>query len=419
MGASPALSEGAGVSIGKTLGVAAAAGALVAGGALLWRRQGDIAFSRPINEWTFTHMNRLMPVEEVPRLSAQRSSPLPLPTAEIPLGAAGIRYEFQGRSHSLPELHERTHTTAFLVAHRGAIVHESYPGRFASPSARFQLFSLTKSVTSMLIGIAIERGEIGGVTDRVIDYLPELAGTGYEGATLEDLLNMSSGVGAVEDWTVPDAPIRRFETAVSTGGSVLDVIRSTPKLREPGSAFNYSTIDTHVIGWLLEAATGRSIAQYATEQLWHPMGAEADAFYFLTRGQPRTALGGGSLNATARDLARVGIIMAAGGRVGDTQLVPEAWVARSRGTAIPHLQVGALTDGGGAAHYGYSNQWWTLGGERRAFTGLGVHGQYLWIDPDSETVIVKMSAWNDADDDARDLETRIALEAVVLAAAGG
>lgn len=378
---------------------------------MLWRKQGDIAFSRPVNEWTFTHMNRLMPIEEVPRPTTPRA----LPTAKRPLGAGGIRYAFEGGRYSLPDLHARTHTTAFLVAHRGEVIHESYPGRFASPSARFQLFSLTKSVTSMLIGIAIERGEIGGVTDRVIDYLPELAGTGYERVTLEDLLNMTSGVGAVEDWTVPDAPIRRFETAVSTGGSVLEVIRPTPRLREPGAAFNYSTIDTHVIGWLLEAATGRSLAAYATERLWHPMGAEADAFYFLTRGKPRTALGGGSLNATVRDLARVGIIMAARGRVGDTQLVPEAWVARSRGSDQPHLSVGALTAGGGAAHYGYANQWWTLGGERRAFTGLGVHGQYLWVDPDSETVIVKTSAWNDADDDARDLETRIALEAVVRA----
>lgn len=399
--------------IGKAVGIAAAAGAAAAGGAWLWRHQGDIAFSRPVNEWTFTHMNRIMPVAEVPRPAVAR----PLPTAAEPLGVSGIRYEFDGRPSSLDEMHRRTHTTAFLVAHRGEIVHESYPGRFASPSARFQLFSLTKSVTSMLIGIALERGEIGGLTDPVTGYLPQLIGSGYDGVTLADLLNMSSGVGAVEDWTVPDAPIRRFETAVSTGGSVLEVIRSTPRLRQPGTAFNYSTLDTHVIGWLLEAATGRSLAEYATEQLWHPMGAESDAFYFLTRGRPRTALGGGSLNATVRDLARVGILMAAGGRVGERQLVPEEWVARSRGSDLPHLQVGELVTGGGSPQYGYSNQWWTLGGERRAFTGLGVHGQFLFVDPDSETVIVKTSAWNDADDDTRSLETLRALEAIVLALA--
>lgn len=399
--------------IGTALGIAAATGAAVAGGAWLWRNQGDLMFSRPLNEWTFTHMDRVLPTETVTRPTISR----PLPSARTPLGAAGIRYEFDGRTRSLAELHERTNTTAFLVAHRGEVIHESYPGRFASPTTRFQLFSLTKSVTSMLIGIALERGEISGLEAQVTDYLPQLVGSGYDGVTLVNLLNMASGVGAVEDWTVPDAPIRRFETAVSTGGSVLDVIRSTPKLREPGTAFNYSTIDTHVIGWLLEAATGRSLAEYATEQLWHPMGAESDAFYFLTRGKPRTALGGGSLNATIRDLARVGIIMAAGGRVGDTQLVPEAWAQRSRGSEHSYLQVGSLTDGGGASHYGYSNQWWTLGGEQRGFTGLGVHGQFLWVDPDSETVIVKTSAWNIPDDDARDRETYVALNAIVRAVA--
>jgi len=397
--------------IGSALGIAAVTGAAVAGAAWLWKHQGDLVTSRPLNEWAFTHMNLVLPTEEVLRSPDVR----PLRATTSTFDFSRISYMFEGREYGLNELHRRTHTTGFLVARRGEVLHEIYPGRFASPSARFQLFSLTKSVTSMLIGIAIERGEIGGLEDQVVDYLPQLAGSGYDGVTLEQLMHMSSGVGGVEDWTIPDAPIRRFETAVTTGGSVLDVIRTTPKVRDAGVAFNYSTLDTHVIGWLLEAAAGRSLASYAQQQLWRPMGAEYDAYYFLTRGKPRTALGGGSLNATLRDMSRVGMVMAAGGRVGDRQLVPEAWVQRSRGAGLAHLEVGAIDEGGGYSHYGYSNQWWTLGGERRAFTGLGVHGQYLWIDPESEIVIVKTSAWNDADDEARDRETCAALEAIVLA----
>ena len=395
----------------KVLAATATTAAAIAGGAWLWRHQGVIATRWPINEWTFTHMHRVMPTEEVRRPARTRL----LPAAPRPLPVADIAYTFDGREHRLDELHCRTRTTGFLVLHRGRLLHESYPGVFASPSARFQLFSLTKSVTSMLFGIALERGELASTDERVSEVLPQLAGTAYDGVTIAQLLDMRSGVGGVEDWTIPDAPIRRFETAVTTGGSVLDVIRSTPRVRAPGTAFNYSTIDTHVLGWVLEAATGTTIADYAEQRLWQPMGAESDAYYFLTRGHPRTALGGGSLNATVRDTARVGAIMAAGGRVDDVQLVPEAWVARSRGSQLPQLQPGALVDGGGYAHYGYSNQWWTLGGERRAFTGLGVHGQYLWVDPDSETVIVKTSAWNTADDEAKDRETCAALAAVVEA----
>ena len=307
--------------LGGALGIAAATGAAVAGGMWLWRHQGEVAMSRPINEWTFTHMNRVMPSEPVHRASR----PSPLPVAADPLPVHSIRYEYDGREYGLDELHRRTHTTGFLILHRGEVLHESYPGRVARADARFQLFSLTKSVTSMLVGIALERGEIGSLDDGVVDYLPELAGSGYDGVVLEQLLDMRSGVGGVE-----------------------------------------------------------------------------------------AALGGGSLNASLRDTARVGAIMADGGRIGDTRLVPENWVARSRGSSLPQLQVGAL-ESGGYPHYGYSNQWWTLGGERRAFTALGVHGQYLWVDPDSNTVIVKTSAWQDADDAGRDLESCIALAAVVRA----
>ncbi|MFT4165779.1 MAG: serine hydrolase [Microlunatus sp.] len=340
--------------------------------------------------------------------------PCLLPTALDDQLISEVTYEY-GESRTLVDLHRRTHTTGFLVWHQGRVLHESYPGVFGSSRTRFQLFSLTKSVTSMLVGIAVERGEIGSTDDQVVSYLPDLRNSSYDGVTVEHLLAMSSGVAGIEDWTIPDSVINRFSAAVTTGGSVLDVILSTERVQAPGTAFNYSTIDTHVLGWVLESATGSSLARYAERQLWQPMGAETDAYYFLTRGRPRTALGGGSLNATVRDLARVGAIMARNGRVGETQLVPEAWVERSRGSALPHLQVGALNEGGGYPHYGYANQWWTLGGERRAFTGLGVHGQFLWVDPPSETVIVKTSAWNTADDEDKDRETCAALAAIVLA----
>lgn len=389
----------------RMLMLGGALGAALAGGVWLWRHHGELASSRPINEWTFTHMDRLMPSERVLKPESSRAL---LRHGALP----DVRYRFDGRGYSLADLHHRTNTTSFVVVHRGRVVAEEYPGRFAGAGVRFQSFSLTKSVTSLLIGIALERGEIGSIDDPVVSYCPQLRGSGYDGPSIGDLLNMTSGVGALEDWSVPDAPIHRFERAVTTGGSVLDVIRSLPIMAAPGQRFNYSTIDSHVLGWVLEAATGLTVAANASARLWTPMGAECEGYYFLTRGRPRTALGGGSLNSTARDLAKIGMLMADGGRVGSEQVVPEAWVLRSRGADAPSLQVGALGPSG-YPHYGYSNHWWTLGGSHRAFTGLGVHGQYLWVDPDRETVIVKTSAWNDPDDPDRDRETVAALSAVV------
>ncbi|MYW62659.1 serine hydrolase [Streptomyces sp. SID8379] len=390
---------------GGALAVGAAVAGLGAGASWLWRHQADIAFSRPVNEWAFTHMSAVLPTDPVPRASAPR----PLPYEP---GLRGFTYGFGGERRTLAELHRRTHTTGFAVLHRGVLVGEDYPGRFASPTARFQLFSLTKSVTSMLLGIALEEGALGSTADKVVSYVPDLAGSAYDGPTVEDLLHMSSGVEFVEDYADPESSFGRFERAVSGGGSLLEVVRSLPRAAEPGGTFNYSTVDSQVLGWVLESATGMPLARYAHSRLWSRIGAERDAYYFLTRGRPRTALGGGSLNAAVRDMARVGLLMARGGALDGRQIVPAAWVERSRGADLPHLAAGAL----GAdlpRHYGYANQWWTLDGERRSFTGIGIHGQYLWVDPEADVVVVKTSAWNTAEDEDRDAETVAALTALV------
>ena len=370
-----------------------------------WDRQGDLIMRRPFNEWTFTHMNWLLPTERVTRGGTHR----PLPVNPQPLD---LTYRFDDRDYSLSELHRRTFTTAFVVLHRGEIVHESYPGAFAGPRSRMQLFSVSKSVTSILIGIALADGAIGSVKDLVTDYRPDFHGTAYAETTLAELLDMTSGVGEPEVWDVPDSGIKRFEQAVMGGGDVADVIRSAPRTAPAGERFNYSTFDAQILGWVLEAATGKTLAAYASERLWKHIGADRDAYYWLTRARPRTAIGAGSFNATPRDVARLGLLMARDGVVDGKQIVPRDWVRRSRGSDFPQLAVGALGPSG-YDHYGYSNQWWTLGDSAfNAFSGVGVHGQYLFVDPSADVVIVKCSAWPTQDDERRDRETIIALRRI-------
>jgi CubicO group peptidase (beta-lactamase class C family) len=350
-------------------------------------------------------MNWLMPTERVSRAGHHR----PLPIEPHPLD---LTYWFEGRDRTLHDLHRRTFTTAFVILHQGAIVHETYPGAFAGPRSRMQLFSVSKSVTSILIGIAMADGAIGSVKDRVTDYRPDFAGTAYERTTLDELLTMTSGVGDLEVWDVPDSGIKQFEQAVVGGGDVAAVIRSARRTAEPGERFNYSTFDTQILGWVLEAATGTSLAAYAAEHLWQHLGADRDAYYWLTRARPRTAIGGGSFNATARDVARLGQLMADDGVVDGKQLVPRDWVRRSRGSDLTQLAVGALGPSG-YPHYGYANQWWTLGsGSFDAFAALGVHGQYLFVDPAADVVIVKCSAWPTEDDPRRDRETITAMRRI-------
>jgi CubicO group peptidase (beta-lactamase class C family) len=370
-----------------------------------WERQGDLIMRRPFNEWTFTHMSWLMPTERVSRGATH------LPLYENP-DTLDLTYRFADRDHTLAELHRRTFTTAFVVLHRGEIVHETYPGAFAGPRARMQLFSVSKSVTSMLVGIALADGAIGSIKDRITDYRPDFLGTAYEETVLAELLDMTSGVGDAEVWDVPDSGIKRFEQAVMGGGDVAEVIRSAPRTAPAGERFNYSTFDAQILGWVLEAATGRTLAEYASERLWSQIGADRDAYYWLTRARPRTAIGAGSFNATARDVARLGLLMANDGVVAGEQVVPRDWVRRSRGSDLPQLAVGALGPSG-YDHYGYANQWWTLGaGAFDAFTGVGVHGQYLFVDPTADVVIVKCSAWPTQDDERRDRETITALRRI-------
>ncbi|WP_457467508.1 serine hydrolase domain-containing protein [Streptomyces sp. TE4109] len=346
-----------------------------------------------------------MPTEDVRR----SGDVFPLPRRPRPLE---VTYGFEGRERSLAELHTRTNTTSFVVLHGGEIVHESYPGCFAGDDVRFQMFSISKSVTSMLIGIALDEGAIKDVAEPVTAYCRGLAGSAFEGVTIEHLLDMSSGVGdLVEDHTVGESLISRFTKATTRGGSLHEVVSSAERSTEAGTQFAYSTIDTQVLGWVLESAIGRSLAQYAAERLWSRIGAEHDAYYWLTRKHPRTAIAGGSLNATARDMARLGLLMSRGGELNGQRILPEEWVTRSRGRGVPHLEVGALGPSG-YPHYGYSNKWWTLGGERRPFTAVGIHGQYLYVDPDADVVIVKTSAWPTADDPSRDAESITALRAV-------
>ncbi|HEX9999219.1 MAG TPA: serine hydrolase [Actinoplanes sp.] len=368
-----------------------------------WERQGDLIMRRPFNEWTFTHMNRVMPAEPVRRGGLH----LPLPVRPR---ALDLTYQFDGREHHLSDLHRRTFTTAFVVLRRGVVVHEAYPGVFAGPRVRMQLFSVSKSVLSMLVGIALAEGAIGGIEDRVIHYRPDFGGTAYERTVLGDLLDMTSGVGDLETWDLADSGIKRFERAVLGGGDLAGVLRSAPRAAEAGARFNYSTFDSQLLGWVLEAATGRSLAAYASERLWSRLGADRDAYYWLTRKRPRTAVGAGSLNATARDVARLGHLMANDGMVAGEQVVPREWVRRSRAARPAHLAVGAL-GASGYSHYGYANHWWTLASG--AFTGVGVHGQYLYVAPAEQVVIVKCSAWPTQDDGQRDAETVAALRGIV------
>ncbi len=350
------------------------------------------------HEWMLSNTDLLHPIETVESgaSSAQLAS-LPLPFS--------LEYEFSGRRHGVDHLIAETHTTALAILHRGMLVYESYPGRYASPATRLRMYSITKSITSLLVGIAIDKGIIGSVDQSVIEYLPEFAETSFADASLFDLLNMSSGSRFQEEFDNPLSEIYRWRRSAQEGDP-RQMAKTLLKDAPAGTTFGYSSIDSAVLGWVLEHASGMSLAAFNSEHLWQPIGAEHDAYYYLSQRTPQRHLAGSSFNATARDMLRVGELVRNGGLAGETRVVSPEWVARFFVPERRFLRPGQL--GPGLEEYGYSYKWWSLERSESAIAALGIHGQYLYVDTAHDVVIMRASASPSPENTANDEHTEIA-----------
>lgn len=303
---------------------------------------------------------------------------------ELPrsLRTLDFSYEFDGAQLDAEGFAERTFTDALLILKQGRIVHESYLNR-AVPETHFNSYSMGKSINSILAGIAIADGSLPSVDAPILDYMPELEGTAYDGLTLQNLLQMRTGAAWDDNFFAPgpsrDAHVAAFVDNkmryVSAAEKILE--RSQP----PGQTFNYNSIEAAMVGEIVSRATGMSLSEYLSERVWKPAGMERYAFYAIDGppgvGKEFTA---GAFDAVARDYARLGQIMLNGGKANGNRILTPEWVEEST-TPGP----GGARDG-----MGYAYLWWTIDGTD-AFTMLGGEGQFVYVDPSSETVIVKLS----------------------------
>ncbi len=295
-----------------------------------------------------------------------------------------LRYESLTETRTLDDYLARNPTTGLLIARGDTILVERY--QYArSDRQRFTSFSMAKTVTAMLIGIAIGEGRIRSVDDLAAAYVPALDGTEYGRTSLRHLLEMSSGVRFVENYSGRDDVARLVaDTFVQAGaGGAEAVTPYNERLRRGGTTFAYASVETQVLGLVLRSVVGRPVADYLREKIWEPMGAEADATWLIdATGQEATYC---CLNAVLRDYARLGLLLAHDGRRGDRQIIPEAWLRAA--TTVPadswHLKPYAAT-----RYFGYGYQTWIFPGERRMFALLGVHGQAIFVDPSSRLVMV-------------------------------
>jgi len=329
---------------------------------------------------TFRNIDRLFPTRTVPRAS----TPMPLPPAVAPL--RNVSFTDSGISYDLVDYLYLNRVAALLVLKDGRVKLELY--RFGnSEHTRWMSMSVAKSITSTLIGAAVNQGYISSLSDHVTRYVPSLAGSAYDGVSVRDVLMMSSGVRWNETYTDPSSDRRRLlEAQISqVPGSALTVMRNLPRDSDPGTANNYNTGETQVAAEILRGAVGRPLATYLSERVWSKFGMEADANWWLD-SPDGVEIGGSGFSATLRDYGRFGLFFLNGGSAAGEAILPADW---TREATTPKV-----LRGGAPLAYGYL--WWmgTTPASRRdgAYMGRGIHGQVLYVNPVAKVVIVAWGA---------------------------
>lgn len=328
---------------------------------------------------TFRNIDRLFPVRTI----KAGGHPFPLPRSSQPLGP--VAFDYEGKRYSLDDYVTLNRVTGLLVIKNGQVVTERYE-KGNTPDTRWMSMSVAKSITSTLVGAALQDGSIKSLDDKVTQYLPALAGSGYDQATVRQVLAMRSGVKWSEKYADQTSDRRRMLKLQTeqVPGSALKFMASLPSAAPPGTRTNYSTGETQVLGQLVSAAVGKPLAQYLSEKIWAPYGMQTDANWWLD-GPNGNEVGGSGISATLEDYGRFGQFVLSGGKAGNTQVLPTGWMSFASATT------------GIDPEYGdFASMWWpawtAASKADKAFTAAGIFGQFVYINPTQNVVIVVWQA---------------------------
>lgn len=340
---------------------------------------GEFLYWPPtIQPWGYRIVDRLFASRPV------RAGGTPRALARGP--ALDLRWNDGARACSIPDFMNRNHTAGLLVLHAGRVVCERY-GLGLRESDRWSTMSTVKSVTSMLVGIALREGAIGSLDDPVVRHLSVLAGSAYERVTVRHLLTMSSGSAWTEVYDDPASDVNRYSRSMAeqVPGGVLALMRSLAPRDPPGSTFAYNSGDTYLLGALVSAATGRRLADLLERTIWQPFGMEFDAFYTLESADGQE-IAGSRAGMALRDFGRFALYVLGDGVIDGRETLPAGWV---RDCATQAFAVDdPLKRAEGIVGYGYS--WWLT--DDGAMNAFGHAGQRIWIHRASGTAVVILSA---------------------------
>jgi CubicO group peptidase (beta-lactamase class C family) len=328
-----------------------------------------------------------------------------------------LTFEAGGVRLDVSDYMVRRHTTGILILKEGAIALERY-GKGSGPKSRPDSYSTAKSLTSTLVGAALHDGAIGSLDDRCDLYLPRLRGSGYEGVTVRNVLRMCSGV-AWKELGDDQSDVVRLQAALASRqqGSILDLACTLRRAQPQGTVFNYSTVESCVLGAVVAAATGRMLADYCAETIWGPAGMEANGYWALD-SEGGLEVGGAGIFARLRDVGRFGLLMMADGNAfNGRQVFPRGWRDLAGQPDSDATAFGRLMPGNPG---GYGYQWWVPprspaninGG---AFSARGALGQVIYVNPPENVVIAIQSAWPEHHDSDAEVETIALTQAAVRA----
>ena len=368
----------------------------------------------PNVRWAFQHMRELMPTQAIPADPTQvrplvRSQETGVLDAEL--------HRLDGSMATAGEVFDDTWTDALVVLRDGMVVEERYVGSM-TPRTPHLLMSVTKSVVGCVAGILAEQGLLDPRAS-VTHYVEEVRGSGYDGATVRDLLDMRTGVVFRETYDQPDSEVRVMERSMgwrplSEGDPVgmYQYLTTLTSSQSHGGVFTYRSADTDMLGWVCERAAGTRMADLVSRLIWIPIGAEQDAD--ITCDQLGSAVHDGGMSAVARDLARFGQMLLEDGRVGGHKVVPSGWLDDVWHPGAEVRQAFARTDNDEVLPGGwYRNQFWLVPNRHdTALVCLGIHGQMVYVDRTTHTVGVKLSSWPTAQNTSYLVDTLRAFGAI-------
>lgn len=368
----------------------------------------------PYLEWSMQHIADFLPVHPI----ARGSRVTPMPAAPADLGPVAVEHPWESRSASFDEVMAMSHTDGWVVTRHGAVIGERYFNTMA-PTTPHLLMSVSKSLTTTTAGILIGDGILdpdGAVTA----YVPALAGSGYDGATVRHLLDMRSGVRFSEDYLDPDAEVRLLEQAigwaprrsVEVPGTLIELLASLRIEHDHGGRFEYKSCETDALAFVIEGATGAHAADVMSRRLWQEMGAEFGAYVGID--SVGAAMFDGGVCAALRDLARFGsLYLREGAALDGRQVLPQAWITDTyqggvdSRIAFANAPEPTLMPGGM-----YRNGFWFPYEGSEVMLALGIHGQMIYINRAAGVVAAKLSSWPSPQDGEKLLWTLRAFDAV-------